>query len=93
MDVPRLFAMWNAGARVEDIALAFGVSSTLVYRWRRQYALPERPRSSTAPRPELTPDELERRKAEVRERHMAQRRRESPEVTQARVRAERGGAA
>ena len=91
MDVPRLFAMWNAGARVEDIALAFGVSSTLVYRWRRQYALPERPRSSTAPRPELSASELERRKEEVWQRHLERLRAETPDATYRRVARERGG--
>jgi transposase-like protein len=90
MDVPKLFAMWNAGARVEDIALAFNVSSSLVYRWRRQYALPPRPMASTAPLPELSPDELERRKEEVFQRHLAQRRAESPDVTRVRVLRERG---
>jgi transposase-like protein len=90
MDVPKLFAMWNAGARVEDIALAFNVSATLVYRWRRQYALPARPGSSTKPVEDPTPDELERRKEEVFQRHLAQRRAESPDVTRVRVLRERG---
>lgn len=90
MDVPRLFAMWNAGARVEDIALAFNVSSTLVYKWRRQYSLPPRPMSSTKPLPEITPEEFERRKAEVDARHLEHLRNESPDVTRVRVLRERG---
>lgn len=93
MDVPKLFQMWNAGARVEDIALAFNVSSTLVYRWRRQYGLPERGRVSNLPTPDPSPEELERRKEEVWQRHLAALRAEHPDVTRVRVLRERGGVA
>lgn len=90
MDVPKLFAMWSAGARVEDIALAFDVSSTLVYRWRREYKLPERQRVANVPTPDPSPEELERRKDEIWQRHLAHRLAEHPDVTKKRVWLERG---
>lgn len=89
-DVAKLFAMWNAGASVSDIALAFDVSSTLVYEWRRRYALPTRGKVESKPTPDPTPAEIERHKAEFRRRHLERLRTEHPEVTRARVTRERG---
>lgn len=93
MNTARLLEMWVAGSRVEEIALAFGVSSSQIYRWRSVYNLPPRGMVSNRPTPDPTPSEIERMKAEIRERNRVAMLNESPEVTQARVRAERGGAA
>ena len=80
MDLPRLHTMWNAGARVEDIALAFSVS------------LPDRPLRRRAAEPYApTPAEIERHKAEFYRQHLERLRDEHPDVTRARVRREVGG--
>jgi transposase-like protein len=92
MDLPRLHTMWSAGARVEDIALAFSVSPTVVYRWRRDYKLPDRPLRRRAAEPYApTPAEIERHKAEFYRQHLERLRDEHPDVTRARVRREVGG--
>jgi transposase-like protein len=42
IDSARLTALWQSNARVPEIALVFGVSSTSVYVWARKLALPSR---------------------------------------------------
>lgn len=73
-DVPELFRLWTAGLTMDDIAGEFGVSRTVIRAWRQRYKLP--PRRSRFARVEVdpTPDELEQRKREIRERHLAEMR-------------------
>lgn len=92
-DLPRLLDMWNAGARVADIAMAFGVSSSQVYRWRTVYRLPNRAPTPNRPTPDPTPSEIERLKAEIRERNRIAMLTETDSETRARVWREREGAA
>ncbi len=70
-DVPELFRLWSDGVTMDEIAEHFGVSRTAIRSWRQRHKLP--PRRSRFARVEIdpTPDEIEQRKLEVRERHLA----------------------
>ena len=70
-DVPELFRLWSNGVTMDAIADHFGASRTVIRAWRQRYKLP--PRRSRFARVEIdpTPDEIEQRKLEVRERHLA----------------------
>jgi DNA-binding CsgD family transcriptional regulator len=80
--------MWHEGVRLQDIADKCGVSTTTVYAYAKRLQLPKRPRASR-PTYDPTPAEIERLKAELREKHMAERRSETDET--ARIKAWRHG--
>jgi DNA-binding CsgD family transcriptional regulator len=80
--------MWHDGVRLQDIADKCGVSTTTVYAYAKRLQLPKRPRASR-PTVDPTPAEIERLKAELREKHMAERRSETDET--ARIKAWRHG--
>ena len=67
--------LWNAGAAVDDIAAALGVSRQVVYQLRYQQKLPIRPRPERR-MDDPTPEEIAERARECRERHYAMRRSE-----------------
>lgn len=76
--------LWHAGAAVDDIAAALGVSKQVVYQLRFQYGLPKRPR------PEMrsddpTPEQIAERARECREAHYARRRSETDETARIKV--------
>jgi uncharacterized protein YjcR len=77
MNIPRLFEMWTAGARVQDIAAAFGVSMSQVSRWKSRYGLPPRARAVLPLTRDPTPEEIETMKRQLREKHYAERRGEA----------------
>jgi len=67
--------MWHDGVRLQEIADKCGVSTTTIYAYAKRLQLPKRPRASR-PTVDPTPAEIERLKAELRERHLAERRAE-----------------
>lgn len=81
----QLFAdMWNAGAAVDDIAAALGISRQHVHQMRFNLNLPKRPR------PEMrwddpTPEQIAERARECREAHYARRRSETDETSRIKV--------
>lgn len=85
MDLQRLFAMWTAGATKQQIAVAFGVSTSTVQRWQVQHKLPRREYVAPPVVADPTPEELEQRKAAMWRRHLEQLRAEHPDVTRVRV--------
>jgi len=70
-----LVDLWHAGAAVDDIAAALGISRQAVYQLRYQYGLPKRPRPERRS-DDPTPEEIAERARECRERHYAMRRSE-----------------
>jgi hypothetical protein len=81
----QLFAdMWNAGAAVDDIAAALGISRQHVHQMRFNLSLPKRPR------PEMrsddpTPEQIAERARECREAHYARRRSETDETARIQI--------
>jgi DNA-binding CsgD family transcriptional regulator len=67
--------MWFDGVRLQDIADKCGVSTTTVYAYAKRLQLPRRPRASR-PTIDPSPAEIERLKAELKEKHYAERRAE-----------------
>ena len=91
IDVPRLFRVWNNKRFTnEEVAAILRLTPTQLRRLAARYKLPQRYFVSRI-EPEAEPDEAmvaeyERRKAECRERHMAERRAETERCTAANVR-------
>ena len=77
VDVPRLFALWadHTLTRV-DVAHRLGLSPTQLTRLVAQYRLPPRPRDRNQKTVDPTPEEIERDKAELKAKHLAERRAE-----------------
>lgn len=85
-----LHQMWVAGETCEAIGKRFGVSVNTICKWAKKYGLPKRPR----PQPSVvdpTPEEIERLKAELKEKHLAERRAEAPCNTHSKVSKWRAG--
>jgi hypothetical protein len=80
--------LWHDGVRMQDIAHKCGVSTTTIYVYVKRLQLPKRPRASR-PTVDPTPAEIERLKAELKEKHLAERRSETDET--ARIKAWRHG--
>lgn len=81
LDVPLLHRLWADGVRAEDIARQIGCSTAHVYALKDRLKLPKRPK----PKPvggnaDPTPDEIEQRARECRERHLAAMRDETHET-------------
>lgn len=71
----QLHEMWASGVSCKEIAAALGCSLSHVTELARRHQLPRRQR----PVKEIfasdpTPDEIEQRKREIRERHLAEMR-------------------
>jgi hypothetical protein len=74
-DVQELTRLWNQGRTHIEIASALGCPVPYVSQLRERHKLPPRRRSYHAPKDrDPTPDEIEQRKREVRERHLAEMR-------------------
>ena len=81
----QLFAdMWNAGAAVNDIAAALGISRQHVHQMRFNLNLPKRPRTEMVAG-DPTPEEIAERARECRERHFATRRAERDESLRTKI--------
>jgi transposase-like protein len=70
MNALELHERWQRGDSVEDLAAHFGVSEGTVKRWRSYYKLPRRSRTYRPPAKDPTPEEIAKRAAEIRERHL-----------------------
>lgn len=71
----KVVQMWHDGARLQEIADTFGVSTTTIYAYAKRLNLPKRPRAERASyEPSL--EEISRLKAELRKKHFAERRAE-----------------
>lgn len=66
--------MWARGDSYQEIAAALGLAESMISKLKKRHGLPHRPRRQAQPTVDPTPEELEARKAEVRERHMAEKR-------------------
>jgi transposase-like protein len=78
IDVARLFALWNDEQMTRaEVARELGVTAGQLARLAGRHGLAARGRKHRAfSMADPTPDEIERRAAECRERHYAQRRAE-----------------
>ena len=59
-----------------DVARRLGISQAYLERLVRLHKVPRRPNNPTRPTPDPTPEEIEQRARECRERHYAARRAE-----------------
>ena len=69
VDVPKLFAMWSAGASQYEISVALGIRPGTFWQIRRRYALPKRKPAKPARAshdPDPTPEEIAERCAITR---------------------------
>lgn len=103
-DVALLFRMWAAGATLAEIARRFGVAESTVSKWVTRYKLPRRWHVNQLDLPAPTPEDdaaslaglalspwVEERAKPVRERHYAERRRETYETSVSKAAAWRRG--
>jgi transposase len=85
IDVPVLHTLWASELEMPEIAVRLGCSVSTLYLLRDRYKLPPRPRSRVTLLTDPTPQEIEERARECRERHYAQRRGEGDQATKFRV--------
>ena len=84
--VPELHRLWASGMSHRDIAAALGCSESCITKLKARHKLPTRPRAEKLVyETDPTPDELEQRARECRERHFAQRRNETDECARIKV--------
>jgi len=77
IDVARLWRVYgDMTLSKADVARRLGITQAGLERLVRVHKLPRRPRASTAPARDPTPDEIAERARECRERHYAMRRAE-----------------
>ncbi|MEX0670877.1 MAG: hypothetical protein WD060_10520 [Pirellulales bacterium] len=93
IDVPLLFRLWSDGVPSAEIAVTIGVCMSTLHAMRKRYGLPKRQQVRRVVTVDPTPDELEVRKRECREKHFAQRRGETDETSRIKVWRHNGGAA
>ena len=85
IDVPVLHSLWASELELPEIAVRLGCSVSTLYMLRDRHKLPPRPRMRVSVLTDPTPQEIEQRARECRERHYAQRRGESGNTTRFRV--------
>lgn len=85
IDVPVLHTLWMSDLEMPEIAVRLGCSVSTLYLLRDRYKLPPRPRTRVSVLSDPTPQEIEERARECRERHYAQRRGESEYASKFRV--------
>ena len=85
IDIPVLHSLWASELEMPEIAVRLGCSVSTLYLLRDRYKLPPRPRSRVTLLTDPTPQEIEERARECRERHYAQRRGECEQATKFRV--------
>ena len=81
-----LHQMWMAGDTCEAIGRRFGVAASTISKWAKDYKLPARPKPMPEHRiDDPSPEEIERLKAELKARHMEERRAESDGAVRSKV--------
>lgn len=85
IDVPVLHSLWASELELPEIAVRLGCSVSTLYMLRDRHKLPPRPRMRVSVLTDPTPQEIEERARECRERHYAQRRGEGEYATKFRV--------
>jgi transposase len=80
-----LHQMWTAGETAEAIGKRFGVSASTVCHWAQKYNLPKRQRPQKNKPADPSPEEIERLKAVLKERHIQERIREDVTNTHSKV--------
>ena len=85
IDVPVLHSLWASELELAEIAVRLGCSVSTLYMLRDRHKLPPRPRMRVTVLTDPTPQEIEERARECRERHYAQRRGEGEYATKFRV--------
>ena len=85
IDVPVLHSLWASELELPEIAVRLGCSVSTLYMLRDRHKLPLRPRMRVTVLTDPTPQEIEERARECRERHYAQRRGEGEYATKFRV--------
>ena len=85
IDVPVLHSLWASELELAEIAVRLGCSVSTLYMLRDRHKLPPRPRMRVSLLTDPTPQEIEERARECRERHYAQRRGEGEYATKFRV--------
>lgn len=85
IDIPVLHSLWASELELPEIALRLGCSVSTLYMLRDRHKLPPRPRMMVTVLTDPTPQEIEERARECRERHYAQRRGESEHASKFRV--------
>jgi DNA-binding transcriptional regulator YiaG len=92
IDVPLLYQLWNDRTLTRaEIASRLGISHTFLTRLVAKHKLPPRQAEHKRNVVDPTPDEIERLKAELKAKHMAERRAEPYEVTVSKVSKWRAG--
>lgn len=81
IDVALLFELWHSEIETADIAVRIGVSQCTLNKLRKRYGLPKRKRVAVPLVSDPTPEEIEQRARECRERHYAERRGETDKTT------------
>jgi hypothetical protein len=85
IDIPVLHSLWASELELPEIAVRLGCSVSTLYMLRDRHKLPLRPRMRVSVLTDPTPQEIEERARECRERHYAQRRGESEHASKFRV--------
>jgi len=62
---------WYGGEKITEIAHHFGVSVSTIHAYRQKWDLRFREQIPKSFHPDPTPEEIEIRKKEIRDRHMA----------------------
>ena len=85
-DLAVLQRLWAAGKTHIEIAAALGCAEKQVEQLRRRHALPRRPRKQAPPvTVDPTPEQIATGAKELRQRHMEQMQRETPDASRARA--------
>ena len=81
IDVALMYRMWTEGVPSQVIAERLGVCMSTLHALRQRHKLPKRSVVRRVKPKDPTPEELQVRARECREKHFAQRRGESDETT------------
>jgi transposase len=77
--------MWADGETFEAIGRRFGVATSTISRWAQQYKLPARPKPMKTRSADPSLEEIERLKAKLRAKHMAERLAETDDASSKRA--------
>ena len=71
IDIEELRALWLQGLHAEDIATRLKTTVAMVHKLRNDHKMPARQRVCRQHIADPTPEEIEQRKQEIKERHFA----------------------
>jgi hypothetical protein len=77
--------MWDAGVPADVIAAHLGIRRQRLHELRREHGIPDRVCKFRKRLADPTPEEIEERSRECRERHYAERRAEKDETSRIKV--------